>query len=353
MSLAPKKVLVLGAGISGLTCAFELVNRGHQVTVIYAKDASQTPSVIAGALWEWPPAVCGHHTDVRSLERSKPWCFETYQRFQQLSENPESGIVMERAHFYFFHPVESNEFENSKLKEIRQHCDGVVHDPALIEKNGVNKSLQLKDSYSFIAPVINTPIYTRWLRRQVESMGVKFQQRAVGGGLDAFGPLLDEFDASLLINCSGLGARNFGDEQVYPLRGALVQLKLSQQLPAPGVHCISHDDAKTHQNMIYLVPRGDTLLLGGIAQPNEWNEELSVNDSIVKGIVDRCLEFMPDLARLRSDEQLPVLVGLRPARNGNVRLEWEPEQSVIHNYGHGGSGFSMSWGCAKEVASLV
>ena len=33
-----------------------------------------------------------------------------------------------------------------------------------------------------------------------------------------------------------------------------------------------------------------------------------------------------------------VLVGLCPARHGNVRLEWNPEcPCLLHNYGHGGS----------------
>jgi D-amino-acid oxidase len=40
-------------------------------------------------------------------------------------------------------------------------------------------------------------------------------------------------------------------------------------------------------------------------------------------------------------------------RNGNVCLEAEPATSIVHNYGHGGSGFSFSWGCAHEVTAIV
>ena len=43
-------------------------------------------------------------------------------------------------------------------------------------------------------------------------------------------------------------------------------------------------------------------------------------------------------------------VGLRPARPV-VRLEREGD--VVHCYGHGGAGVTLSWGCADEVVALV
>ena len=48
------------------------------------------------------------------------------------------------------------------------------------------------------------------------------------------------------------------------------------------------------------------------------------------------------------------LVGLRPGRM-EVRLEREEKNGkyLIHNYGHGGSGVTLSWGCADEVVELA
>jgi D-amino-acid oxidase len=47
---------------------------------------------------------------------------------------------------------------------------------------------------------------------------------------------------------------------------------------------------------------------------------------------------------------------LRPSRRSGVRVGAEklPDgRSVIHNYGHGGAGFTLSWGCAQTVFELA
>jgi len=46
-------------------------------------------------------------------------------------------------------------------------------------------------------------------------------------------------------------------------------------------------------------------------------------------------------------------VGLRPHRSAGVRVERDSDLPVIHNYGHGGAGVSLSWGCAEEAADLA
>jgi D-amino-acid oxidase len=67
----------------------------------------------------------------------------------------------------------------------------------------------------------------------------------------------------------------------------------------------------------------------------------------------RCLDFMPVLARGEIDPGEPVRAGLRPLHNGNVCLEREEATNIVHNPGHGGSGFSFSRGCAHEVTATV
>ncbi len=69
----------MGAGVSGLTSALCLARKGFRVTVVADRFAPRVTSVVAGALWEWPPAVCGHHQDPISLGRSKAWSATSYR----------------------------------------------------------------------------------------------------------------------------------------------------------------------------------------------------------------------------------------------------------------------------------
>ena len=63
------------------------------------------------------------------------------------------------------------------------------------------------------------------------------------------------------------------------------------------------------------------------------------------------------LARLKFDPArlMRISVCARPFRPAGPRLELERigEKNVIHNYGHGGSGWSLSWGCAEEATALA
>src|SRR5262245_36514174 len=94
-------VLVIGAGVSGLTSALCLARRGFAVTVAADRFAPRVTSVVAGALWEWPPAVCGHHHDPVSLARSKGWCETSYQVFAELAADPATGVFLRPVNFYF------------------------------------------------------------------------------------------------------------------------------------------------------------------------------------------------------------------------------------------------------------
>lgn len=353
-----RRILVIGAGVSGLTTARCLIDAGFSVAVLAEKSAEATPSVIAGALWEWPPAVCGHHSNQESLQRSKQWAVDSYRRFQALSAQPASGVRMATAVFYFRQPIRECPWELAKMQEAARHVEGFEHSPSLIERHGVNSAIGLCDAYSFLAPLVETDVYMHWLREGLVKEGCQFEQRKISTRLnDVQDSLCAEFDAEAIVNCAGLGSMELTGDAMQPLRGALVRVH-NDGVNMPRVataHCIGLTDRMPQQQMVYIIPRGeDMLVLGGIAELGQWNVEIGMASyEPVRAIWRRCQEFLPILQQARIDESRPVAVGLRPYREKNVRLEREPGCRIVHNYGHGGSGFTFSWGCSQEVVSLL
>lgn len=350
------RVLVVGAGVSGLTSALTLARAGVEVEIVAEKFQSELVSVVAGALWEWPPAVCGYHRDQTSLARSKAWAMESYEIFCDLARDASTGVFLRRSNFYFTHQQTARELH--KMNELAPKVRGFVRDRGLAEANGIDPAYGVVDAYAHLAPMIDTDQYMGWLRRQVEAAGVTITQRRVEGRLsDQEDALRAEFRADAIVNCTGLGAIQTHGAPMYPLRGALVRaINDGSRMPkVDEAHCIPHPEGSTEQDMVFIVPRGENmLLLGGLTEEDEWSLDIGLhNHQPVRDMYRRCLDFMPVLTQAQLDPDEPVRVGLRPVGKGNVCLEREPETSIVHNYGHGGSGFSFSWGCAHEVANTV
>ena len=89
--------------------------------------------------------------------------------------------------------------------------------------------------------------------------------------------------------------------------------------------------------------------LGGTAVDNE--SDLTPDHRAATAILTRCAEVEPRLAGARI---LAHRMGARPTLPA-VRVETEHHADgtkVIHNYGHGGAGVTLSWGCAEAVREL-
>jgi D-amino-acid oxidase len=355
---AGRRVLVIGAGVSGLTSALCLRRRGLAVTVVADRFAPQVTSVVAGALWEWPPAVCGHHQDQVSLGRSKGWAATSYEIFADLARDPATGVFLRPATFYATRPIEEDERLQAKVKELEPKVRRFRRDPALIAENGVNPALGLHDAYTYLAPMIDTDVYMRWLLDRVRDAGCTIEEGRVAGPLRGQEEsLLRRYGALAIVNCTGLGAAELAEDRMSPLRGAIIRIRNDgRAMPRIAqAHCLSQDDAGDERGFVFIVPRGDDLaVLGGFAELDEWDLDIGLhNYEPVRAAYRRCLEFLPVLRDAEIDAAEPVRVGLRPFRPRNVRVECEPGTRIVHNYGHGGSGVTFSWGCAHEVADHI
>ena len=350
-------MLVIGAGVSGLT-APSACGGGFEVTVVADRFAPLVTSVVAGALWEWPPAVCGYHQDQVSLERSKVWAATSYEVFADLARDPATGVFLRPATFYLRVPIAEDRRQRAKMEELARTVRQFRHDPALIAENGVNPGLGLRDAYTHLAPMVDTDRYMRWLLDRAREAGCAIEQRRVVGSLRGQEEALArEYGAEAIVNCTGLGAGELAEDPMSPLRGALIRIKNDgRAMPRlTRAHCIAHDDEGAERGFLFIVPRGDDrAVLGGFAEPDEWDLDIGLhNYDPIRAIHRRCVEFLPALADAEIDADEPVRVGLRPFRRRNVRLEREPGSRIVHNYGHGGSGVTFSWGCALEIAAIL
>ena len=374
-------ILVVGGGVTGLITAWVLLDRGYRVTVLAKEWASYTQeqrltSQIAGALWEFPPAVCGQHTDSISLSNSKRWCMVAYKLWDAIAADPDlaatSGVQMKRSTFFFPCRIEDDPAQLSKMHELE--TSGVRNfrrDSSLMKALNIDPTYGAVDAYEHLAPMIDTDQSMRWLMMMVQQKGAILTTETIHGDLlGQEDDLRARFSADALVNATGLaGTELAGDNTCYPIRGALIRV-MNDGKDFPKVTTsltITADAIHDSNEIVFIVPRNDDiLLLGGIAQHHESVLDLTLESPIVKRMRSRCEAFLPSLKNARLDPDYPLAQGLRPFRQHNVRVERElrklggqdehrrPRHSrIIHSYGQGGAGWSLSFGCAEDVATLV
>jgi len=302
--------------------------------------------------------VCGHGHDQDSLSRSKGWCETSYEIFADLAGDRATGVFFRPVTFYFKRPIEEDRWQREKMAELAGKVRQFKHDPTLIAVNGINPDFGLCDAYTHMAPMVDTDVYMRWISGEGRRAGCRVIERRLAGSLrEQEEALQREYGARAIVNCTGLGAAELTAEPMHPLRGALIRVRNDGgRMPrVTQAHCVSHDGSSQERGFVFIVPRGeDMLVLGGLAEPDEWGLDIGLhNYEPIRAMHRRCLEFMPALKDAEIDAAEPVRVGLRPFRSPGVRLELEAGTGIVHNYGHGGSGITFSWGCALEVVEQV
>lgn len=314
-------ILVLGAGVAGLTSAYELLDAGHHVT-IWARDLPlATTSNVAGAVWGPFKAF--------PENRVTAWGATTYQRLKRLAESDGTGVIIS--------PVLDLLGERESDPWWRPAVEGFRHARAEELPTGY------VDGFAYHAPVVEMPIYLVWLRGEVERRGGHIEQRAVADLGVAFAA------ANVVVNCTGLGARELvGDRTLTPSRGQVARIRQR------GLRTVMTGGVGDHAtNIAYVIPRITDIVLGGTDL--EGVEDTAPDRATTAGILRRCATMYRELGAVGMEDVVSVAVGLRPVRP-TVRVEWEritPERWVVHNYGHGGAGVTLSWGCAGEVRDLV
>ena len=308
-------VVVLGAGVSGLSSGLELLQRGYQVEIWARDPPAATTSAVAGAIW-FP-------FHAAPADRVGVWAWETYDRLAELSIDSESGVVMREG-----------------VLCDPELSDGSTWRPAVgtVRSTGPGDLPPGRRGEIFAAPIAEMPIYLEYLFSRFVALGGLIRLRSLTSVREAF-EVTDR-----VVNCTGLGSRKlFGDTEVYPVRGQLVRLS--------GVELERwYLDERGADGVSYIIPRSQDIVLGGTVELGI--QDLTPDPAETEKILARCVRLAPALS---GGHVVASSVGLRPGRPA-IRLEVEEideRHAVIHNYGHGGSGLTLSWGCAREVGDLA
>jgi D-amino-acid oxidase len=313
---ASTDAVVAGAGVVGLTTAISLAEAGLSTRIVTAALPPQTTSVAAGAIWG--PVRCG------PPDRTYEWARTGLAVLSELAGEPVAGIRQVSGMEVAAEPA-SPPYWTNLLPDLRLLDDSEL--PA-----------GFTAGWHYTAPVVTMPLYLEYLRSRYEKLG----------GVISVEPLTSltaMADAPVVVNCTGIGARDLvPDPAVVPVRGQVVVVE------NPGIDEFYIDHTLDGDDYVYIFPHGDVVLLGGTAQEGNWDRQ--PRQDIAERIMRDCSAVH---SRLRGARVVAERVGLRPCRP-EVRLEAEAlpgGRTLWHNYGHGGAGVTLSWGCAREITERV
>ena len=309
-----QRVAIIGSGVSGLTCAVLFAENGFETSIFAEQIGDETNSAAAAAIW--------YPYDVGSGAEIIPWALVSYHRFLELARQSETGVsITELRVFSRLGPIVPPDWAQSF---------------ATRPLTGSEIPSAFVSGFTIDVPLIETGKYLAYLAARLTNAGGSVSSAMRFAQLEEVDPSFD-----LLINCAGIGARELvPDPEMEPHRG---QVAIVEKFDLP--YAVVCDDPP----LMYAIPRSNDCVFGGT---NEVSSNRAVDPRTTTAIMSECERVLgrsaPPLLRER--------VGLRPGRSSGVRVAAEKVRDgrpVIHNYGHGGSGFTLSWGCGQTVLELA
>uniref|UniRef100_A0A336MZ36 CSON010064 protein n=1 Tax=Culicoides sonorensis TaxID=179676 RepID=A0A336MZ36_CULSO len=330
-----KRILVIGAGVNGLSSAVKIAENFYnqaQVTVISDEISPNTTG--DGSAGLWGPFLLSDTPDEKIVQ----WSKETHDFFKELwihGLSKEAGVTLIPCLRLTTEP------------NIKEPCwKNVVFGYSALTEQELNRiRMEHERNYSggaqFVTFTAEPTQLLPYLYKRFEQAGGRFIRRKVFK-LDE----LTKENYDLIINCTGLGSKYLvNDSNVKPIRGQVARVSAPWQFQA------ILDDSDDGN---YVIPNQNSCIVGGTHQTDDFN--------VMPCPKDREFIFVGCAKMVKSIKNAPVLrewVGLRPGRT-TVRIEFEDYETengekiaVIQNYGHGGAGVTLCWGCATDVVKLA
>ncbi|KAM0524104.1 hypothetical protein ACHAPE_001359 [Trichoderma viride] len=347
-------IVVIGAGVIGLSAALRLQQAGHSVTII-AKDFP-TPYEAANkrALINYSSQWAGAHNrwvlpTNPAEQREHGFSLTTYRHMEAtMAKFPEAGITFMKGIEYFdVAPPVHGDLNEEKALEL-----GLEEFKRLGKQDFPDDKVTY--GYEYKTWCLNPMIYCSFLLRQFHILGGKIMSMELRGVNEAF--LVKSLPGvQVVVNCSGIG---FNDAAMFPTRG--------QTCLVSNPSAITYTRQYADGTWSFCIPRnfhGGTII-GGTKEPDNWDPEPSAETRA--RLLSNAAANHPALEADGPLQPLGDIVGRRPTRRGGTRLEREDipagdikglqddaARSIVHAYGLGGRGYELSWGVAEEVLELV
>lgn len=298
------QVTVVGAGVIGLSTALALEQAGHEVRIVAAAAGEATTSAVAGAVWfpyrAGPPA------------KVAVWAARTRRWLEQLAATPAAGVDLLTG--YEITPDQPRPWWAENI-EVTRSSAPVTGAPA---------------AWKFSAPRAQPSLFLPYLASRLRA---RIERRAV---ID-----LAAEPGDAVVNCTGLASRELApDDLLYPLFG---QILIAE--PGGADLAVTITDHRDPDEIFYVIPRRGELVLGGCSRPYPPGAAPVPETAISDRILAQARALGIAIGAVRT-----VQVGLRPYR---LEVRLERDGRVIHNYGHGGAGFTLCRGCAEDVVALL
>ena len=313
-----QRITILGAGIIGLTSGIRLLEEGARVHLVSDVGPLQSTSQRAAAIW-YPYLAMPR-------DRVQQWGRVAYDRLIGEAERGVPGVrivpMLEFFEWSVSRPWWAEDLASFRFLRSDELQAGYV------------------DGFHVMAPIMTSSTYLTYLLDRFMALGGTYQWVT-----ERYADLLSfvaDYPGDGWINATGLGAREVAsDPALFGVQGQVVRVT------HPGfAEALLEDEGRL--GILYIVPRETDCIVGGTAVKGVEHE--GVDAAVTQDILRRAATLEP---RMAACDVIDAHVGIRPGRP-SVRLERDADiRGLVHNYGHGGAGFTLSWGCADEVTSIL
>ncbi|KAJ5333051.1 D-amino-acid oxidase [Penicillium brevicompactum] len=311
--------------------------------------------------------------------------YNFYMKYAEIDNQHEKGghsfgLSVATLHQFFYENIISitdastrtSKEHNAKFQEVDKRFKPNIqtYEGAKEIENTFNTSLinlayggeTFQSGYSHKAPILNTDKSLAYLMVLVQRKGATLETRKIKDLRESGPQLLKDYKADVIVNATGLGAKKlFNDEDVYPVRGAIRRVDnvrhgqfrhLNDAYLVPAQIGPDGLPSKT----VFIVPRSDDILyVGSIIQPHNGEMNLTPDSPEVQQMWNRAGDFMPSLRHAAFRNHFTFAQGLRPFTKKNVKVRADEDFGfpLVHNYGHGGSGWTLGVGTAHTAVCIV